>query len=75
MGDLSGEHCLGRLVCDQALCQVAQHIGSPIAGARVLHQANNMLTLPFWSPLPARAASYVADFNPGMHQHIEVIVL
>ena len=41
MGNLCGKHCLGRLVCNQALCQVAQRIGPSIAGAGVLHQAND----------------------------------
>ena len=55
MGDLCGEHCLGRLVCYQALCQVAQRIGPPIAGARVLHRAKNPLILLYVSTAPAES--------------------
>ena len=73
MGDLCGEHCLGGHVRDQALCQVAQRVGPPITGARVLHQAIKVLTLLFLSPV--RSASWGADAHQGMHQHVKVMLL
>ena len=59
MGNLCGEHCLGGFVCDQALCQVAQRVGLPIAGARVLHQANNLPTAVLLWPKHSTSAAWV----------------
>ena len=41
--DLHGKHCLGRLLADKALCQIAQHVGPPISCACVLQASNNPL--------------------------------
>ena len=47
MRDLYGKHCLGRLLADKALCQIAQHIGTPISCARVLQARDgDLLTFP-----------------------------